>query len=154
MSFEMQVDGIKYGDRIGDDHTCKGKNYSPEIKWKDLPASTKEIVLFMDDPDAPKKSFNHWCMRGIEPSISSIHENVPEGGKTEEGWIQLPNDFGKKGYGGPCPPGNKVHRYFITLYALVRPLSDSEVTDRETLRSLCENLMKKKVTWMFTYGKQ
>lgn len=153
MSFEMQVGKMKYGDQIENDYTCKGKNLSPEIKWKDPPASTKEMVIFLDDPDAPKKSFNHWCMRGIQASVSSIHENVPEGERTEEGWIQLPNDFGKKGYSGPCPPHNKKHRYFVTLYALVRPILDSEASDSEALRELCEGLMKKKVTWMFTYGK-
>ncbi|EQB69626.1 MAG: hypothetical protein AMDU5_GPLC00003G0176 [Thermoplasmatales archaeon Gpl] len=154
MSFEMHVDTIKYGDEISEKYTCSGQNISPEIKWKDAPSSTKEIVLFMDDPDAPRKSFNHWCMRNIQSSVGTIHENVPIAEKTDEGWIQLKNDFGKNGYGGPCPPGKKTHKYTVTLYALVRPLDESETVNRESMRKLCETLMVKKVTWMFTYGKK
>ena len=154
MSFEMLVGGIKYGERIPDKYTCKGQNISPEVKCKDAPSSTKEIVLFMDDPDAPKKTFNHWCLRNIQSSVGTIHENVPNGEKTDEGWIQLKNDFGNNGYGGPCPHGRKTHKYTFTLYALVRPLNDSETVDREAMRKLCEVLMVKKVTWMFTYGNE
>lgn len=154
MSFEMQVAGISYGERIGDEYTCKGKNISPHIKWKDPPASTKEMVIFVDDHDAPSNSFNHWTIRGIQSSISEIHEDVKEGEKTEEGWIQLKNDYDKRCYSGPCPKGTKEHRYFVTIYALVRPLEESEASDRETMRKICEKLMIKKVTWMFKYGKQ
>jgi Raf kinase inhibitor-like YbhB/YbcL family protein len=31
----------------------------------------------------------------------------------------LKNDFGRKGYGGPCPPpGHGAHRYYFTVYAV------------------------------------
>jgi Raf kinase inhibitor-like YbhB/YbcL family protein len=150
----MQVGDIKFGERINDDYTCNGKNISPPIKWKDAPSSTKEIVIFLDDPDAPKKSFNHWCIRNIQSSISKIHENVNKIEKTEEGWIQLENDFGKKGYDGPCPQGNKDHKYIVTVYALVRSVNEEEAKDIEILRKNCELLLVKKITWMFTYGKK
>ena len=32
------------------------------------------------------------------------------------------NDFGKIGYGGPCPPPGSTHRYRFRLYALSAPL--------------------------------
>lgn len=36
-----------------------------------------------------------------------------------------PNDFGRAGYGGPCPPpGHGAHRYFFTLYAVDVPALD------------------------------
>jgi Raf kinase inhibitor-like YbhB/YbcL family protein len=34
------------------------------------------------------------------------------------GAIETRTDFGKPGYGGPCPPPGKPHRYVFTLYAL------------------------------------
>ncbi len=34
------------------------------------------------------------------------------------GALEGKNDFGKIGYGGPCPPAGKPHRYQFNLYAL------------------------------------
>ena len=133
MSFDLFVSDIAYGEKIHDKYTCRGQNVSPPVKWRDAPASTKEFVLFIDDPDAPKKSFNHWAICNILPSIHELHENVEPVEKTKEGWMQLKNDFNRLGYGGPCPPSGS-HRYFITLYALVRPLKENERTDREEMR--------------------
>ncbi|TAJ96775.1 MAG: YbhB/YbcL family Raf kinase inhibitor-like protein, partial [Candidatus Manganitrophaceae bacterium] len=35
-----------------------------------------------------------------------------------KGARQTRTDFGKPGYGGPCPPPGNPHRYIFTLYAL------------------------------------
>ena len=153
MSFDLFVSDIAYGEKINEKYTCRGQNISPPIKWKDAPASTKEFVLFIDDPDAPLKSFNHWAICNILPSIHELHENVESVEKTMEGWIQLKNSFKAFGYGGPCPPLG-THRYFVTLYALVRPLIEVERADREAMRKICEEIMVKKATWMFVYGKK
>ena len=153
MSFDLYVSDIAYGEKINEKYTCRGQNISPPIKWKDAPSSTKEFALFIDDPDAPGKSFNHWSICNILPSIHELHENVESGEKTSEGWIQLRNDFSNPGYGGPCPP-HGTHRYFVTLYALVRPLLEGERADREAMRKVCEEIMVKKATWMFVYGKK
>lgn len=39
-------------------------------------------------------------------------ETLPDGAK------QGLSDFKRIGYGGPCPPPGKQHRYFFKLYAL------------------------------------
>ena len=153
MSFELSVSEITYGERIKPLYTCSGQDISPPVKWKDAPSSAKELVIFLDDPDAPGGSFNHWAICNIQPSIHELHENVEKSSKTTEGWIQLNNDFGKPGYGGPCPPRG-THHYYITLYAIVRPLTDAERINREDMRKLCERIMVKKATWMFIYGKK
>ena len=45
------------------------------------------------------------------------------------------NDFGRTGYGGPCPPkGHGPHRYFFKLYALgLETLGLREGTKRSDL---------------------
>lgn len=70
----------------------------------------------MSDPDAPNGTFTHWV-------IWNIFGDELEGGISHEailntGAVQGINDFDKVGYGGPCPPPGKKHRYIFTLYAL------------------------------------
>lgn len=154
MSFEVSIAGLKYGQMIPDRYTCKGENISPEITWKEPPTSGKEIVIFLDDPDAPKGNFNHWIITNITPSLGKIHENVSKEERTSEGWYQLKNDFGQYGYGGPCPPGRSVHHYILTLYSIVKPLENREKLAKEQIRAICEETKVKKLTWMFTYGRK
>jgi Raf kinase inhibitor-like YbhB/YbcL family protein len=47
-----------------------------------------------------------------------LTEAVPPGEEIAGGGHQGTNDFGKTGYGGPCPPPGNPHRYFFKLYAL------------------------------------
>jgi Raf kinase inhibitor-like YbhB/YbcL family protein len=47
---------------------------------------------------------------------------LPTSGKVSDGGVQGTTDFGRTGYGGPCPPSG-THRYFFKLYALGTTLS-------------------------------
>lgn len=90
----------------------KGDNRSPSLRIADIPAGTKSLVLVMHDPDAPNGDFLHWTLWNIPPTTFLIKENsVPDTS------VQGLNDFGKVGYGGPCPPSG-THRYIFELYAL------------------------------------
>ena len=43
----------------------------------------------------------------------------PHPGKLPAGALQTRTDFGKPGYGGPCPPPNDhPHRYIFTVFAV------------------------------------
>jgi Raf kinase inhibitor-like YbhB/YbcL family protein len=93
-------------------HTCEGENISPPLTFSEVPIKTQNLILIVDDPDAPGGTFTHWLLYGMSPATMQILQNdIPETGK------QGTNDFGVIGYGGPCPPSD-VHRYFFTLYAL------------------------------------
>ena len=90
-------------------YTCEGKNINPPLTVENIPENTKTLALIMEDPDAPRGTFDHWIVWNISPN-----EAIAEG--TNPG-ISGTNGFGKTGYGGPCPPSG-VHRYFFTVYAL------------------------------------
>ncbi len=91
---------------------CDGINVSPPIQIADVPPGTKSLALLFDDKDAPRKTYVHWILWGIDPSVKEIHENsVPEGA------VQGLNDFKKNTYGGPCPP-TRPHWYALIVYAL------------------------------------
>ena len=101
---------------------CTGGNISPPLQWENAPKETKSFAVTVYDPDAPTGSgWWHWIMFNIPPSVGSLAPNAgsPESGLAPKGSVQSMTDFGRPGYGGPCPPpGNKPHRYIFTVYAL------------------------------------
>lgn len=115
---QMKVTSSAFGEgqSIPGKFTCDGPDTSPPLKIDGVPADTKALVLIVDDPDAPGRLFNHWLVWNIDPRTSSIAEGKAPGG------VQGQNDFGKTGYGGPCPPSGS-HRYFFRIFALDQPLN-------------------------------
>lgn len=103
-------------------YTCDGWNMSPPLMWTHLPDETKSLALIIEDPDAPQKSWTHWVVYNISPSVHSLAEGIPAK-DLPHGCLQGKNDWGKIGYGGPCPPSG-MHRYFHHLYALNCVLPD------------------------------
>ena len=107
--------------------TCDGGNISPALKWSAVPEGTKSFALIVDDPDAPNPAnpritWVHWVLYNIPATITSLPEGV-NGKNMPKGTLEGLNDWGKTGYGGPCPPIGK-HRYFHKLYALDIVLPD------------------------------
>ena len=96
-------------------HTCDGANQSPPLAWSGVPAATAELVLTVEDPDAPNGTFVHWVLYGVPPTVTSLAPGTDGGGKSGA------NSAGKPGYTGPCPPRGSQHRYIFTLSALQRP---------------------------------
>ena len=105
------------GGRIPVKYTCDGEDISPPLSWEGQPEGVVSYVLIVEDPDAPIGTFTHWVIYNIPGKLSSLPEGVPKQKETEFG-LQGINDFRGVGYGGPCPPPGKPHRYFFKLYAL------------------------------------
>jgi len=108
------------GTTIPQAHTCDGPDRSPPLVWSGAPANVTTFALIVDDPDAPAGTWVHWVLYNLPGSHTALAENLP---KTEllthlGGTLQGQNDFRRIGYGGPCPPPGKPHRYFFRLYAL------------------------------------
>lgn len=117
MAFQVTVAAWPEGGPIPKQYTCDGANVSPAAEWSGEPAGTKSFVLIMDDPDAPAGTWNHWLLYDIPAQVRRIDE-----GAANPPGLGGVNDFGKPGYGGPCPPrGHGRHRYYLRVFALDTP---------------------------------
>ena len=109
------------GQSIPAKFTCEGKNISPPLKWSGTPAGAKSFALIADDPDAPAGTWVHWVLFDLPAGTTELPEDLSKS-QHVAGATQGLNDFKHLGYGGPCPPPGKPHRYFFKLYALDAPL--------------------------------
>ena len=115
------------GGAIPKAYTCEGRNVSPPLNWKDVPAAAKSLVLIVDDPDAPdpaapRMTWVHWLLYNLPADGSGLSEALDA---LPGGCLEGVNDWKRTGYGGPCPPIGR-HRYFHKLYALDVVLPDLE----------------------------
>lgn len=118
MALELKSPAFKSGEFIPAKYTCKGEDVSPALEWTDVPEGTKAFALISDDPDAPMGTWVHWVLYEIPAGEKSLPEGVKNDKVLSDGSKQGMTDFGRVGYGGPCPPPGKPHRYFFKLYAL------------------------------------
>lgn len=117
MALTITSTAFKDGDMIPSQYTCDGRDISPPLAWSGVPEGTRTLALIGDDPDAPGKVWVHWVVFDLPASATGLPEGVPGRGSITGGGTQGKNDFGKTGYGGPCPPSG-THRYYFKLYAL------------------------------------
>ncbi|MEO1923191.1 MAG: YbhB/YbcL family Raf kinase inhibitor-like protein [Nautiliaceae bacterium] len=101
-------------------HMCGGKNISPELIWSRAPENTKSFAVTMFDPDAPTDhGWWHWMIVNIPKNVKIFPKGAGNPGDEYFNLgLQTLNDYGEIGYGGPCPPPGKPHRYIITVWAL------------------------------------
>jgi len=113
-AMELTSTAFSQGMSIPPKYTCDGQNVSPPLIWSGVPTGAKSLVLIVDDPDAPVGTWAHWVLYNVAASATELSEQA---GTPPEA-LQGINDFKRPGYGGPCPPPGKSHRYFFKLYAL------------------------------------
>jgi Raf kinase inhibitor-like YbhB/YbcL family protein len=118
MPFSLQSNAFQEGADIPRQFTCEGADVSPSLTWSEPPQKTQSLALIVDDPDAPVGTWVHWVAWNIPAATRQLPENVSKTADLPGGGRQGNNDFKKTGYGGPCPPPGKPHRYFFKLYAL------------------------------------
>ncbi|MBR8061060.1 YbhB/YbcL family Raf kinase inhibitor-like protein [Burkholderia dolosa] len=122
--FTVSSDDLSPGGRVGianlfDRGDCKGENRSPQLTWRNPPPGTRGYAITIFDPDAPGRGWWHWAVAGIPATVTSVPADASGSGFLRRiGASEARNDFGTDGYGGPCPPPGKPHRYVITIYAL------------------------------------
>lgn len=156
MAISLTSPVFEHNGAIPKNYTCQGKDISPAMAWSGLPNGTKSVVLIVDDPDAPdpaapKRVWVHWVLYNIPPSATGLREAVNATG-LPHGTRQGKNDWGRTGYGGPCPPIGR-HRYFHKLYALDVVLPDLKQPTKATLLEAMEGHVLEQAELMGTYQK-
>lgn len=113
-TMRLTSEAFDEGAAIPAEHTCDGEDRSPPLEWDGVPDGTAAFVLIVEDPDAG--GFVHWLLTDIPGDAREL----PDGGGDAVG-VPGRNDFGRTGWGGPCPPSGE-HRYVFTLHALSEPV--------------------------------
>ncbi|MFF2115007.1 YbhB/YbcL family Raf kinase inhibitor-like protein [Rhodococcus koreensis] len=116
------------GGTFSREFTCDGADRLPRLRWSTPPPGTQELAIELLDPDAPGGTFTHWLVYGIPPGTSGLAA-VPAG--AAEGV----NDFGRRGYRGPCPPRGATHHYHFVVLALGTQLGLAAGATRSDLES-------------------
>ena len=115
---ELRSDAFKDGQPIPSRYTCDDRNISPALAWTGAPTGTRSLALIVDDPDSPTGVWTHWVVFNIPGDGSGLAEDATKSKTDNANFIEGSNDFKKIGYGGPCPPAGKLHRYYFKVFAL------------------------------------
>ncbi len=132
------------GGAIPKKFSCQGKNTSPALSWGKAPSGTRSFAVICDDPDAPVGTWVHWVIYNLPASLKGLPEGVPTLPTLKGGGVQGKNSWRTTGFGGPCPPHGKAHRYFFKVYALdiVLPLKPG-ATKAELLKAMRGHVLAK-----------
>jgi len=147
----LSSSAFKDGQPIPVDYTCDGKNISPPLSWSGAPSETQSLLLIVDDPDAPAGVWTHWLLWNISTDTSALPEDFSKSPSTGK---QGTNDFKKLGYGGPCPPAGKAHRYFFRIYALDTTLNVAAGATRKEIDAAMAKHVLATGQWMGTYQRK
>lgn len=131
--------------------TCEGKDVSPALVWSNAPAGTKSFAIICDDPDAPMGTWVHWVIYNIPLQANGLPQGMAKDPALKDGSRQGMTNFGRTGYGGPCPPPGKPHRYYFKLYALDSMLDIEAQATKEALLEAMKGHILAEARIMGTY---
>lgn len=125
--------------------TSTGSEVSPPLRWKGTPPFTKELVLIVEDADAPlPRPIVHAIVYGLAHNANALGEGAlpghrahkkdkPEAGAFD-GYAMGRNTFGGQTWLGPHPvAGHGPHRYYFQLFALDTHLSFKKPPKKKAL---------------------
>jgi Raf kinase inhibitor-like YbhB/YbcL family protein len=151
--FQLTSPAFRPAGDIPQQFTCEGRDISSELDWQGAPSGAKTFALIVHDPDAPRAGgWTHWVAYNIPANVNRIAENAPPADTLPGGGLQGKNDFGRLGYGGPCPPSG-THRYYFYLYALDGELNLSAGATRQQLENAIQDHVLAKAELMGRYKK-
>lgn len=139
---------FEHNGKIPSKYTCDGEDAAPEITISEVPSNAKELVLIVDDPDAPMGTWVHWLVYNIPSTTVKLDAlSLPEGVK------QGKTDFQRIGWGGPCPPSG-THRYFFKLYAIDKQLDLPQGVRKPELEKAIKDHIIEKAELIGLYQRQ
>ena len=149
---EITSSAFKDGQPIPARFTCDDKNISPPLAWSAVPPNTASLALIVEDPDAPTGVWNHWVLFNLPADTGALPEDAAKSfpPNAREGV----NDFKRIGYGGPCPPTGKAHRYFFKIFALDTSLNVPAGASRQDVEAAMTKHVLAQGQLMGTYQKQ
>jgi Raf kinase inhibitor-like YbhB/YbcL family protein len=154
MNLQITSTAFAGGQPIPVKYTCQGSDVSPPLRWSGTPANTKSFALIVDDPDAPMGTWVHWVVYDLPADSTGLAEDTPKSQFLPGNAKQGLNDFKRLGYGGPCPPPGKAHRYAFTLYALDTALDLQPGATKQDLLKAMETHVLAEGRLMGTYQRK
>lgn len=139
--FTLESAAFKAGGKVPRQFTCDGNDISPALSWHGAPAGTESFALVCDDPDAPVGTWVHWVIYGIPATATALPEGVAPTPTLPDRSRQGTNSWKRIGYGGPCPPLGKAHRYIFKLYALSEMLTLGPGASKQELQGAMGGLI-------------
>lgn len=150
---ELKSKSFQDGGIIPKRHTCDGPDLSPPLEWSDVPEGTISFALIMEDQDAPSGTWVHWLVYDLPGDTRSLPEGLACTETLPRGGAQGRNDFGRVGYGGPCPSPGRPHRYLFRLYALEGKVNLPPGASKDQLLSAMAGRTKAEARLMGKYSR-
>jgi hypothetical protein len=154
MALTLTSPAFQDGQAIPRRYTCEGEDISPPLAWSGVPAGSRSLALIVHDPDvpspeAPKRIWVHWLLYNLPADLTHLDEAMTAAARPA-GSLDGRNDWGRGGYGGPCPPKGR-HRYYHTLYALDCVLPDLGLPTKPVLEAALGGHVLAKAELVGTY---
>lgn len=153
MTIQLTSKAFEEGATIPKVHTCDAEDVSPPLMWSNVPEGAKSLALICDDPDAPMGTWVHWVLYDLPADVTGLPQGVPMAETLDNGAKQGVTDFRRVGYGGPCPPPGKPHRYFFKLYAIDKNLGLEPGVKKSDVLKAMEGHVLAEGQLMGTYGR-
>jgi Raf kinase inhibitor-like YbhB/YbcL family protein len=129
---EVTSPTLRAGAPVPRQHTPDGRNDSPALAWRGVPAATRELMVFCEDPGVGNPPpFVHWVVYRIPPTATGLPEALPIDPSVPmppglEGVRQGLSGFRRAIYRGPAPPAGAPHAYHFVVYALDAPVPQAQ----------------------------
>jgi hypothetical protein len=146
---------IAEGEPIDELYTCDGDFISPALNWAGIPEEAAELVLIVEDPDAPGGTYTHWLVYAMAPDLDGLPRGTPPG-PVVSGALSIRqgiNDEDFPGYTAPCPPAGEEHRYVFTVYALGEATGLDPGASQEDVRAAVEESAVAEATLTAVYSR-